>query len=118
MGPNRSPAPEVVLQLGAFGAALTANLIHNDLGLDPAIAPAAVLTALYWRRPRRGLLWAAAVVTALPSFLFLRWSALGSPAAVRPFFNHLALLVAGVAAVLAVLVSFRRLRGTTQPQSA
>lgn len=99
----------------AFLAYLTANLIHNDFGVDPAIAPAAVLTGLYWWRPRRGLLHAAALLIALPSFLFLKWGALADPAALRPFLNHAALLTAGALALLAVLASIRQARRAASP---
>lgn len=91
--------------LAAFSAFTVANLIHNDFGLDAAIIPAALLVGFYCWRPRQVLLWAAAVVIALPAFAFIKWGALGNPADTRFFFNHVALLLAGTLAVLSVLVS-------------
>jgi hypothetical protein len=91
--------------LAAFLAFTAANLIHNDFGFDPAIIPAALLVGIYWWRPRRVLLWAAAVVIALPALVFIKWGALGNPADIRFFLNHVALLLAGTLAVLSVLVS-------------
>lgn len=84
----------------AFAAFVIANLIHNRFGLDPALAPAALLVAFYARRPARGLLLGAAIFIALPSFLFLDVRVLLDPADRLRFCNHLALLVAGAFAVL------------------
>jgi hypothetical protein len=89
----------------AFAAFAIANLIHNNFGLDPAIVPAALLVGLYLWRPRRWLLWGAAIMIALPSFVFLRWDALVPPAVAIPFLNHVALLAAGALAVLGVVIS-------------
>lgn len=91
--------------LGAFAALVAANLIHNNFGLDPAVAPAALLLALHWWRPNRWLLLAAAILIALPAFAFLKWGALLNPGDARPFWNHLALLLAGLLAVLAAVTS-------------
>ena len=93
------------LLLAALGAFAVANLIHNDFGLDPAIAPAALLAAIYWWRPRRPLLWGAAFVIALPAFAFFKWSALTDPSSARVLYNHLALLAAGSLAIASVVRS-------------
>ena len=93
----------LALLIGAFGAYMLANLIHNRFGLDPAIAPAALLlTLVLWRR-RPVLLVGAALLIALPSFLFLRWSALMEPTTTASFANHVALLAGGVLATGAVI---------------
>lgn len=89
--------------LGAFVALVAANLIHNNFGLDPAVAPAALLVALNWWRPNRWLLRAGAVLIALPAFAFLKWGALVNPADTEAFWNHVALLLAGALAVLALV---------------
>jgi hypothetical protein len=100
--------------LGAFIAFTVANLIHNDFGLDPAIVPAALLVGLYWWRRRRGLLWGAVLMIAVPAFFFLRWRALADPWDTLRFLNHLALFTAGALAVataaLSLLSSRRRAR--------
>lgn len=88
----------------AFGAFAAANLIHNDFGLDAAVAPAALLVALYSWRPNRGLLWGAAFVIAFPAFAFLQLRALAETGDVARFLNHWALFVAGAFAVLSVLL--------------
>lgn len=91
------------LLLAAVLCFVIANVIHNGGGVDPAIAPATLLAALYvWRR-HRVLLWLALLAIAVPSFAFLKFGALGDPAALRPFLNHLALLLAGTLAVLSAL---------------
>lgn len=101
-----------LMLLGAFAAWLVANLIHNDFGLDPAVAPATVLGGLYWWRPNRPLLWATAALIAAPALLFFKWRALAEPAGAMPFLNHLALLLAGVLAIASVAMSLRsRQRG-------
>lgn len=92
----------------AFTASAIANLIHNNLGLDPAIAPSVILLALYSWRPVRPLLWATAGFIALPSFLFLKPDALMQPSAPKLFFNHLALLTAGLLAIVSFAFSVRR----------
>jgi hypothetical protein len=91
--------------LGAFVALVAANLIHNNFGLDPAVAPAALLVALNWWRPNRWLLRVAAVLIALPAFAFLKLGALANPGSAQPFWNHVALAMAGALAVLALLKS-------------
>jgi hypothetical protein len=100
--------------LGAFIAFTVANLIHNNFGLDPAIVPAALLVGLYWWRRRRGLLWGAVLVIAVPAFLFLRWRALTDPGDTLRFLNHLTLFAAGALAIataaLSLLSSRRRAR--------
>lgn len=92
----------------AYLVALTANVIHNNFGLDPAIAPATFLLIIYWWRPIRPLLWATAVFIAVPCFMFFRFTALTSPGETLYFLNHLALLVAAVLSVAAALLSLRR----------
>jgi hypothetical protein len=92
------------LALAAYAAAV---VIHNRFGLDPAIAPAALLTALTAWRPRRPLLWGAAFFIAAPSFLFLEWSALTASGDPWTFANHLALLAAGLLAVASAIRSLR-----------
>jgi hypothetical protein len=98
--------PRSFVIVGAFAAFAIANLIHNDFSFDPAIAPALVLGLFYWWRPRPGLLWATALMIALPSFLFLKPPALIDPTNTRAFANHLALALAGTLAVVSVLPSF------------
>ncbi|MGH7468203.1 MAG: hypothetical protein ACRENP_09470 [Longimicrobiales bacterium] len=66
---------------------------------------------LLWRR-RRGFLLAAAVVIALPALLFLEPAALLNPADTLPFFNHLALLSAGVLALASAIVTLIPIRRT------
>jgi hypothetical protein len=87
----------------SLAAAITANLIHNRLGLDVAVLPAIVFAALYYRRPGRTLLWVTAFVIAFPAFSFLEFSALSSPANSWFFLNHVALLLAGTLAVTSVI---------------
>ncbi|MGH7469332.1 MAG: hypothetical protein ACRENP_15375 [Longimicrobiales bacterium] len=99
----------------AFVAFAAANLIHNNLGVDPALAPAALLTGLYGWRPGRGFLWGAALVIALPAFIFLKWSALAQPADAQAFFNHVALFLAGALAVLSVVVSLLMRQPAARP---
>ena len=99
--PNHRPARARSL-VAAVGAFIVANLIHNKLGLDPAVVPAVVLVGLYWWRPRRALLWIAALAIGLPSFAFFKSGSLLEPANVIPFLNHLALLTAGLLAALSV----------------
>jgi hypothetical protein len=104
------PGAGLVLIAGAFAAFATANIIHNDFGLDPAMAPATLFVGLlFWRR-HRALLLAAAVVMALPAFSFLNRSELSSPTDALHFLNHLALLLAGVLAVAAAIVTLVPLR--------
>lgn len=93
----------------AFAAFAIANLIHNNLGVDPAIAPSLILISLYAWRPARPLLWAAALFIALPSFAFLKLSALTHPTELKPFLNHLALLSSGALAVASFALGLRRI---------
>ena len=102
--------PRQATILLAYLAALTANVIHNNFGLDPAIAPATVLLILYWWRPIRPLLWGTALFIALPSFMFLKFTALLSPADTKYFLNHFALSCAAVLSLTAATLSFRRQR--------
>jgi hypothetical protein len=103
MRPLRRPA--LFLILCAFAAYAAANLMHNSLGLDPAIVPAALfIVLLLWRR-QRGYLLAAAFVMVVPAFLFLRWSELISPTSALYFFNHIALLAAGGLALAAAITA-------------
>jgi hypothetical protein len=50
----------------ALASFVTANVIHNNGGLDPAIVPATALAAANWWRPGPGLLRATALAIALP----------------------------------------------------
>jgi hypothetical protein len=77
---------------------VTANVIHNSGGVDPAIVPATTLAAAHWWRPGPGLLRATAIAITLPALLFLKWTALTDPASTKPFLNHLALLLAAILA--------------------
>lgn len=97
-------ASELAL-VGAAAAFLVSNLIHNDLGLDPAIVPMAALIALFFWRRTRLTLWLTALAIAAPAFLFLDLSAVGNPRDLKPFLNHVALLSAGALAVVSVLAS-------------
>jgi hypothetical protein len=106
----------LVLILSALAAYTAANLIHNHVGLDPAVAPAIFFVGLLLWRRRRGFLLASAFVIALPAFSFLRWSALTQPALTLPFFNHLALLAAGVLAVGSVAAALLPGRIELQPE--
>jgi hypothetical protein len=96
--------PSAALTAGLI-ALYVANLIHNDIGLDPAVVPATVFAVSYpfWRKG--GLLVAAAFFVALPSFAFLRFAALVDPSQLQPFANHWALLTAGVSAVMSVVLA-------------
>ncbi|MGH7555705.1 MAG: hypothetical protein ACREMQ_22115 [Longimicrobiales bacterium] len=105
IGQNELRRRELPLILGAFAAYTSGNLIHNNLGLDPAIVPAAVFVGLVLWRRRRWLLLAAAMVIGLPAFMFLRWSELSKPGDALPFLNHVALLVAGVLAVMSAVLA-------------
>ena len=107
---SRTPTRQTAL-VAAWVAALVANAIHNDFGVDPAIAPSTALLAVYLWRPVRPLLWATAFFIALPSLLFLDPSALTQPDTGKLFFNHLALLFAGVLAIASVALSLRRHAG-------
>jgi hypothetical protein len=88
----------LILLAGAYTSFVVANLIHNNLSLDPAVVPATVRAAVNaWRRRRWSLL-AAAFMIALPALYFFRWNALAVPTT-RAFANHFALLLAAVLAV-------------------
>lgn len=100
--------------LVAFVAFVAANLIHNNFGLDPAVSPAGLLVTLNLWRPNRWLLRGAAVLIALPAFVFLKWGALVNPGDPRLFWNHVALALAGVLAVLALLKSLAEAPPTRQ----
>lgn len=104
----------LAILFGAFGSFTVANLIHNDFGLDPAIIPAALLVSLSWWRPRRGLMWAAALVIALPAFAFFKWTALGDPSNTLRLVNHVALLLAGTLAVLSVAATVTTAPGVSR----
>lgn len=101
------------LNLAALATFTCANLIHNDFGLDPAIAPAALFTALYLWKRRTALLLMAAFLIALPAFAFLRLSELSSPASTLSFLNHVALLAAGLLAVAGAVAALRGRRHAT-----
>jgi hypothetical protein len=98
--------PEALALLGAFGAFATANLIHNNFGLDVAIAPPAIFTALYCWRRRNWLLRTANFFIAIPAFVFLKPSALLDVSNSTVFLNHLALILAGVLGVISLGISF------------
>jgi hypothetical protein len=95
----------LALNLAAFAAFTSANLIHNELSLDPAIAPPAVFIALFLWKRRTSLLLVAACLIAFPAFAFLRLSELSSPASALSFLNHLALLAAGLLGVAGVIAA-------------
>jgi hypothetical protein len=90
------------LLASALASFVTANLIHNSGGLDPAIVPATVLAAAVWRRPGPALSRAAAVAIALPALYFFKWASLTDPVSARVFLNHLALLLAGLLAIASI----------------
>jgi hypothetical protein len=109
--------PEALALLGAFGAFATANVIHNNFGLDVAIAPPAIFTALYGLRRKSWLLYAAIFFIALPAFLFLKPAALLDVSRTTIFVNHLALLLAGLLGVVSAVISvlaMRRRAGATE----
>ncbi len=89
--------------------------LHHDFNLaslvrDAVIYPVALLvTAALWKS-RRWLYVAAAIVIAIPSLAFLNVSALGRPGEVKPFLNHLFLLLAGLTAILAGISAFVKKR--------
>jgi hypothetical protein len=99
----------------ALAAFAVANVVHNRFGLDPAIVPAAVLTGLVAWRQRRPFLWGAALFIALPSFLFLQWTAFATPGDTWTFVNHVALLAAGSLAVASVIRSLMPTRALHHP---
>ncbi len=84
------------LVLAAVAALVAANLIHNAGLVDAAAFPGIVFAGLMLWRPRRAFLLAAALFVALPAIAFLDWAALSDLSRLRPFFNHLFLLLAGV----------------------
>ncbi len=95
-----------------FLAALCLHHGFNPASMvrDVAIYPVILLVpAALWKN-RRWLYVVAAIATALPSLGFLEASALTRPGQLRPFLNHLFLLLAGVAAVLAGISAFVRKR--------
>jgi hypothetical protein len=98
--------PASMALAGAFAAFTLANLIHNRLGLDLAIVPAAVLTFLYGWRGKRQLLWASAFFIGIPAALFFSGKALLDPYQTVYFVNHIALLLAAVLACLSFALSF------------
>jgi hypothetical protein len=112
--------PEALALLGAFGAFSAANLIHNNFGLDVAIAPPAIFTALYCWRQKGWLLHAANFFIAIPAFLFLKPSALLDLSRTPVFINHLALLLAGMLSVISTLISVlarrKAISGVTETQ--
>lgn len=86
-----------------FVAAICLHHNFNPASLvrDVVIYPVALLVpAALWKN-RRWLYVAAVIVIALPSLAFLNASALGRPEEVKPFLNHLFLLLAGATAMLA-----------------
>ncbi|MCI0451253.1 MAG: hypothetical protein L0Z51_02545 [Candidatus Latescibacteria bacterium] len=88
-----------VIVTAALVAFVAANVIHNQFSLDPAPAPAALLTGLSWWKPWRALVVGAALVIAFPAFSFLKWDALAHESGTAAFWNHVLLLLAGVFAI-------------------
>ncbi|MGQ0643137.1 MAG: hypothetical protein ACT4P6_20510 [Gemmatimonadaceae bacterium] len=84
--------------LAACAAFLAANLIHNSGGIDPAIAPGGIFTALLFWKPRRLFLTLATIALAVPALLFFKPSALTELSRQGYFFNHLFLLLTAVLA--------------------
>jgi hypothetical protein len=89
----------------ALASFVTANVIHNSGGLDPALVPATALAAANWWRPGRGLLRATALTIALPALYVFKLTALTDPTFAKPFLNHLvrcfaALLVSASASLI------------------
>lgn len=109
----REPRPYAkAALLAALLAFWVANLIHNNLRVDVAVAPATLLTVLYWRSERLVWLWLAAAMIALPAVSFLSVDALRDPANAVYFANHLALLAAATLGVVtAVAGAFVASRG-------
>ena len=114
--PPDTPSRRSALLFAALGAFAVANLIHNNFGLDLAIAPAVLLASIYWWRPTRARLWGAAFVIALPAFAFFKLSALTDPSGTRALLNHLALLAAGALAVASAVRSV--IPAPSRPQHA
>jgi len=95
-----------------FVAAICLHHNFNPATLvrDVVIYPVALLVpAALWKN-RRWLYVAAVIVIALPSLGFLNASALGRPEEVKPFLNHLFLLLAGATAILAGISAFVKKR--------
>ena len=91
----------------AFASFVTANVIHNSGGLDPAIVPATALAAANWWRPGPALLRATALAIALPALFFFKLTALTDPASAKPFLNHLTLFLAAILAIASASLSLR-----------
>ncbi len=87
------------LALAAFVAFVAANLIHNRGGIDSALVPGGVFTALLLWKPRRVFQLLAAISVAVPAIAFFKWAALTDPSRQAYFVNHLFLLLAAVFAV-------------------
>jgi hypothetical protein len=115
MNQRHTPGLALYLILGAFAAFTTAIVIHNRFGLDPAIAPATLFVGLLLWRRRRAFLLAAALVIALPAFLFLKPAVLLDPEDLLPFSNHAALLLAGLLAVASAVVTLLPASRTASP---
>jgi hypothetical protein len=105
----------LVLIVCAFAAYTAANLLHNRWGVDLALAPAALFVGLVLWRRRRVFLLPAAVLIFLPAFAFFRVSELRAPADPFSFYNHVALLIAGVLGVLSAMVALAPTRRAGQP---
>ncbi len=84
------------LAFAALVAFVIANVIHNRFGVDVAVIPAVVFSALLLWRPRRWVLVVAAFFIAAPSLLFFRSAALTSPGSAIYFVNHFFLLLAAL----------------------
>lgn len=98
--------------MSAIAAFLCANLIHNGGTVDAAVIPGGLFATLYvWRRTPV-FFWLTAFVIALPAVSFLDPAALGAPAEVRRFANHLALLLAALLSFV-MIATFRHERRET-----
>ncbi len=93
-----------LLLLASLGAFLVAIIIHNRGGIDPAIVPGALFTALFFWKPRRVSLVLAAITLAGPAVAFLNFAALTDPARRAFFINHVFLLLTALLALGAVVV--------------
>lgn len=92
----------------AFASFVTANVVHHNGGLDPAIVPATALAAANWWRPARGLLRANALAIAVPALFFFKLTALTDPAFAKPFLNHPTLFLAAILAIASASLSWTR----------
>jgi hypothetical protein len=89
------------LLVAAYGSFVAANLIHNQLGLDPAVIPSGLFVALMLWKPHRGFLIAGAICIAAPALGFFKLNAILQPTTSLRFMNHLFLFSGGVLALAA-----------------